>query len=332
MKLMFVGDINLGEYYTNFGNGPGSHLKNVDIFTRVEHIFKQADLVAGNLEASICSIGLDPNEPESVVLRAAPSTAGILRKHNIKLLQVANNHSIQHGEDAFMENLSILQENGLLYAGLNNAPPTVVEIDGVKLGFLAASDVPDNTDKQQSLYQRLDESFIQKVKDHASSVDHLIVMLHWGLEESTIALPYQKDLAHRLKEAGARIIIGSHPHLFYEIEASDNFVCAYSLGNFVFDLCWDKRLLKSGILEIDINADNKLNALVWPVQITNDGSFPVPSASPIKIDRYLKLYELGSSIKHQQVKKVFYHLRHIFRGNTRLKSLFFKRKILGQQR
>lgn len=254
---MFVGDINLGEYYTNFGNGPGTFAKTGDPFSGVEHIFKQADLIGGNLEASICSIGLVPDEPESVVLRAAPDTAKLLQKHNIKVLQVANNHSVQHGRESFKENLTILEKHGLDYVGLRGAKPTIYELDGIKIGFLAASDVPDNTDKQQILYQRLDETFFQLVEAAVPTVDHLIVMLHWGLEESTVPLPYQRELAKKLKAAGVRIVVGSHPHLFYEIESDDDFVCAYSLGNFVFDLCWDKRLLKSGILEVNITSAEK---------------------------------------------------------------------------
>ncbi|WP_231591894.1 CapA family protein [Cellvibrio sp. pealriver] len=329
---MFVGDINLGEYYTNFGNGPGTFAKTKDLFSHVEHIFKQADLIAGNLEASICSIGLNPNEPESVVLRAAPSTANLLKKHNIKVLQVANNHSVQHGVESFKENLQILESHGLTYTGLNGAQPTIYVHQGIKIGFLAASDVPDNTDKKQNLYQRLDEAFIELVRASVSSVDHLIVMLHWGLEESTSPLPYQRELAKKLKDAGVRIVVGSHPHLFYEIEAEDNFVCAYSLGNFVFDLCWDQRLLKSGILEVNIGPDKKLETKVWPIEIMHDGAVPTPVENPVKIDGSFTLYNLGSSIKNQQIRKVLYHLRNIFKGNTRLKAIFFKRKILGQKK
>lgn len=332
MKLMFVGDINLGEYYTNFGNGPGTFAKKSDNFSKVAHIFKDADLVAGNLEASISTIGLDTEEPESVVLRAEPHTANLLKKHNFKVLQVANNHSIQHGIASFEESLTILKNHDLLYTGINQAPPTIYEIDGVRLGFLAASDVPDNTNKQQVQYQRLDDDFLESVRKSVPLVDHLIVMLHWGLEESTAPLPYQRDIAKQLKEAGVRIIIGSHPHLFYEIEASDRFVCAYSLGNFVFDLCWDNRLLKSGILEINISHDKEVNAKVWPIAITQDGALPIPTAEPIDVIGSLTLYDLGSTIENQQIKKVFYHVANIFKGNTKLKSIFFKRKILGQKK
>jgi hypothetical protein len=327
MKLMFVGDLNLGEYYTNLGNGPGTYAKTMDLFEKVSYIFSSADLVAGNLEAAISTVGLNPEEPESAVLRAAPGTAKLLKKNNFKIVQVANNHTIQHGQAAFDECIGILKQNEIAFTGLNGAEPTVIEIHGKKIGFLAASDVPDNTDKQQSIYQRLDEEFIKHVESSVNKVDYLIVMLHWGLEESTAPLPYQRDLAKRLKKAGVKIIIGSHPHLFYEIEADGDFTCAYSLGNFVFDLCWDKRLLKTGILEVNIDDSGKLHTFVWPAIITKDGSLPVPSGERMEIVKSQALYNLGKDIKNQQIKKVVYHLSNIFRGKTKLKLIFFKRKI-----
>ena len=329
MKLMFVGDVNLGEYYTNFGNGPGTYAESNDNFHDVASIFSTADLVACNLEASICSVGLNSNEPESVVLRAKPKSVNLLTSNNIKLVQVANNHAIQHGVEAFEENLDLLERNGVSYVGLKNAAPVVLTIDGQTIGFLAASDVPDNTDKIQTLYQYLNEEFIERVCLAAKSVDHLVVMLHWGLEASTAPLPYQREIARRLKSAGVRLIIGSHPHLFYEIEKDDSFVCAYSLGNFVFDLCWDSKLLKTGILEVNIDSSSKVSAKVWPVTIKSDGARPVPAGDPIEINRSLILYDLGETMRFQQIKKVIYHLTNIFRGNTSLKWLFFKRKILG---
>ena len=329
MKLMFVGDINLGEYYTNFGNGPGTYAKKKDVFEKVSHIFSAADLVVGNLEAALSTIGLDPNEPESLVLRAEPETAKLLQKHNIRLVQVANNHTVQHGVPAFQECLQILKEHGIAFTGLNNADPTVTTIKGKTIGFLAASDVPDNTDKQQNLYQRLDEKFLIHVESCVKKVDYLIVMLHWGLEESTTPLEYQRKIAKRLKKAGVKIVIGSHPHLFYEIEANDAFVCAYSLGNFVFDLCWDKRLLKTGILEVTIDEAGKMQSSVWPILIQEHGALPSPRGDRLEINQKIKLYELGHDMKNQQIKKVMYHLTNIFRGRTKLKIIFFKRKLFG---
>lgn len=328
MKIMFVGDLNLGEYYTAFGHGPKSYNLNTgnSVFTLVKDIFKQADMIVGNLEAAITTNGDNPRDPERNVLKVHPDCAYQLADARFGLVQIANNHIIQHGLTGFNETLKVLDDLGIAYAGKNNTGPTIIDANGRKLAFFAASDVPDNTDKQQSLYQRLDLDFIHKVESCVNDYDHVIVMLHWGLEESTAPLPYQRKLAARLKASGVSAIIGSHPHLFYEIEANRNFICAYSLGNFVFDLCWDSRLTKSGILEIDF-CGNELKAAFWPVSIKSSGALPTPSGEPIPLAATYIPYELGKRMRWQQLKKTVHFWLNILHGNTTLKLRFFGDKI-----
>ncbi len=254
MRIMFVGDLNLGEYYTGFGHGPQTYAMNTgnSVFDNVKEIFAGADLVVGNLEAPITRNNDDPADPEQCVLKVDPDCAFQLSDAGIGLVQIANNHVVQHGDAGFQDTLRTLDRLGVAYVGCNNQEPLIISSPSDQsIAFFAASDVPDNTNKQQSQYQCLDEGFLQRVQRSVTNYDHVVVMLHWGLEASTVPLPYQREMAARLKMAGVRAIIGSHPHLFYEIERDSDFVCAYSLGNFVFDLCWDSRLLKSGILEVD---------------------------------------------------------------------------------
>lgn len=328
MKIMFVGDLNLGEYYTSFGNGPGTFAKKKSVFSDVEDIFKTADMIVGNLEASITNLGNDPHDPERMVLKVDPEVAYQFKDAGFGVLQVANNHSVQHGVDAFHQSLSVLKDLGIHPVGLNQQKPVIIHHNGISFGFLAASDVPDNTDKSQSLYQRMDQSFFDVVASSVNLVDHLIVMLHWGLEASTTPLPYQREIAKKLKASGVRAIIGSHTHLFYEIESDENFVCAYSLGNFVFDLCWEKRLTKSGILELEFTKETVIGK-VWPVQLTQNGCLPSICGEPVPLARNVTLYDHGPNLKWQQTKKVIYLLTNIFKGNTPLKIRFFKKKFLG---
>lgn len=324
---MFVGDVSLGEYYPSFGHGPLSFAENNNVFKNVQTIFDKADIVVGNLEAAITTVNLNPNEPESLVLRGKPDAAKQLNSAGFKILQIANNHTVQHGSSGFTETINILKNENISTVGLNNADIVQLDIDDQTVGFLAASDVPDNTNKQQNEYQRLDEEFIVKVEQSVHKVDHLFVLLHWGLEASTSPLPYQRNLVERLKNSGVRGVIGSHPHLFYEVESSDNFVSAYSLGNFVFDLCWDSRLSKSGILDITLD-NNKLECKVWPVTLQKNGCQPTPIADPVQVNTKLCYYNLGQSMRWQLLKKNFYFFKNIHKGHTNIKLKFFFRKIL----
>ena len=68
--------------------------------------------------------------------------------------------------------------------------------------------------------------------------DVVIVCPHWGREYTTTPSPYQEKFALQMTEAGADIIIGTHPHVVQPVEwiTADNgnrALCFYSLGNYV---------------------------------------------------------------------------------------------------
>lgn len=87
---------------------------------------------------------------------------------------------------------------------------------------------------------RVAETAIREAKkDH----DVVAVALHWGVPfcylpavQGPLA-QYQRPLAWRLIDAGADLIIGSHPHCLHPVEFYKNGLILYSTGNFVFDWC-----------------------------------------------------------------------------------------------
>jgi len=68
--------------------------------------------------------------------------------------------------------------------------------------------------------------------------DVVIVCPHWGTEYTTTPSKYQKEFARQITEAGADLIIGTHPHVvqpveWIEGENGNKALCYYSLGNYV---------------------------------------------------------------------------------------------------
>ncbi len=329
MRVMFVGDLNLGEYYLSLGHGPASFSARNDVFENVKSIFTLADFVVGNLEAPITDRKVHSENFESETLRVDSDSAQQLKNAGFKMLQIANNHIVQHSDDGFKDTLNTLDELNIFPVGINGHEPCYISNGGQKLGFLAASDVPDNTNPAQTMYQRLDEAFIQHACESAKLCDHLVVMLHWGLEASTTPLPYQRALVDKFYDAGVSAVIGTHPHLFYEIDRREHFVAAYSLGNFVFDLCWDNRMLQTGILDLEFT-EHDITANFWPVFIEAEGCLPTPTGEPIMVDSKLVPYDLGNAMNYQQIRKAAYFVSRLHKGNTTLKRSFMIRKTLSQ--
>jgi hypothetical protein len=62
--------------------------------------------------------------------------------------------------------------------------------------------------------------------------------VHWGIEYATAPRPEDVDLAHKMLEAGATVIVGGHPHVLqpietYQTQDGRDTVIFYSMGNFL---------------------------------------------------------------------------------------------------
>jgi poly-gamma-glutamate synthesis protein (capsule biosynthesis protein) len=76
------------------------------------------------------------------------------------------------------------------------------------------------------------------VKQARAECDFLVVSIHWGVEYSTAPRPEDVDIAHKMLEAGASVVVGHHPHVLqpvetYKTQDGRNTVIFYSLGNFL---------------------------------------------------------------------------------------------------
>jgi poly-gamma-glutamate synthesis protein (capsule biosynthesis protein) len=76
------------------------------------------------------------------------------------------------------------------------------------------------------------EEDIRKAKSRA---DIVIAYFHWGVHFDYPLAMYQPTLGHTAIDAGADVVIGSHPHVLQAIEVYKGRVIFYSLGNFAFD-------------------------------------------------------------------------------------------------
>jgi D-alanyl-D-alanine carboxypeptidase len=267
VTLAFAGDIMLdrgvrSSVVRNFNNDYST------LFTKskeLSDIFKKSDIVFANLEGTASDLGVDQKNLYS--FRMVPEVVPALKGAGISILSVANNHVGDWGRIAFTDTLARLKENEILYAGagLNKTEaemPTIIEKYGMKIGFLGFSDKgPDNmvagTDKAGILLTS-DPNFDEIIKNATKQVDYLIVSLHFGEEYQSKHNARQESLAHRVVDDGAKIIIGSHPHVVEDMEVYKNSFIAYSLGNFVFDQSWSQPTMQGMLLEIKLNRDGSM--------------------------------------------------------------------------
>lgn len=254
--IAFVGDMMFDRGVTfsvnkNFGGDYGKLFASLGFF-------RDYDILFGNLEGPVSDIGNDLGNLYS--FRMNPAILPIVRSAGFDVLSIANNHIGDWGRDAFDDTLARLGTSGIeaIGGGRNKSEasqPKIIERNGLKIGFLGFSDVgPDwlaATEEDSGILLVSDPHFEEIIKTAAKDVDALIISIHWG-EEYQATTEHQKEIAHRAIDAGARLVIGHHPHVIQETESYENGYIAYSLGNLIFDQGFSKETMQGMLLEVTI--------------------------------------------------------------------------------
>ncbi|MCX6752253.1 MAG: CapA family protein [Candidatus Nomurabacteria bacterium] len=283
VTLAFGGDIMLDRgvrksVVKNFSNDYSALFENVDEF-------KNSDIAFANLEGTASDQGSDMHNLYS--FRMDPETIPALKGAGISVLSVANNHVGDWGRLAFADTLSRLKENEIAYTGggqnnIEAETPVIVEKYGMKIGFLGFSDVDPNwmkaTAEQNGILLASDPRFDEIIKNATKQVDYLVVAFHFGDEYKPKHNARQEYLAHRAVDDGAKIIIGTHPHVVEDTEVYSRKDCtqsscasfiAYSLGNFIFDQSWSAPTMKGMLLEVRLNKDGSMTVKKDTVQLNS---------------------------------------------------------------
>jgi len=159
----------------------------------------------------------------------------LIKKSGFNILNVANNHVLEHGKSKFINMLESLKERGISVIGSCKNPFIIIRVGGIKLGFIGISQVQDPNYVKNTYINDINTAY-RLIKTNKEKVDHIIVSVHWGQEYTLKPTQEQRELGHRLIDAGARILIGHHPHTVHKVEEYNNGLIIYSLGNFISDM------------------------------------------------------------------------------------------------
>ncbi|HEX2947210.1 MAG TPA: CapA family protein [Clostridia bacterium] len=280
LRLMAVGDIMLGR-------GVGMRLKKAGdygiAFEKISDYLKQGDVVFANLESPITSSTHSLDKKRKIVLKGDPASVSALTGAGISVVSLANNHMMDYYEKGLFDTMDILDKNNILHIGsgrnMDDArKPAIIEKNGIKIGFLAYSDMAElvfagdpylkysaEADKSGVLPRKY-ETIKEDVEKLRSQVDILAVSLHWGVEESFTIPPEQVEFAHKLIDGGVDIILGHHPHQFQGIEMYKGKPIIYSMGNFLFDQN-DPENMESFIMDIRYEGSRFKSCTAIPVRI-----------------------------------------------------------------
>lgn len=246
--------------------------KNQDPFRNVYSIFNHKDILFGNLETSLTETGSKTDK--AVVLSTNPKNIKFLKKADFDVLNLANNHILDLGEEGFAKTIRTLQENNMGYVGADykNTPEILfLEQKGIIFAFLGYSIGRFKTSPDVHINKIRERKILADIDLVKNKCDFIIVSLHWGTENVFYPSPSQIKLAHKIIDHGATLILGHHPHTIQGIEEYNNGLIVYSLGNFQFDpKLSQSKSNKSMIVSVKFDKNRIFGYDIVPVSIKED--------------------------------------------------------------
>lgn len=240
--LLFAGDVYLSDHVLNAYDRAGGIEGVLDETIRNE--IEAADLFMVNQEFPFTDRG-KAAEDKQFTFRLPPERIHILKEMGIDVVTLANNHILDFGPEGITDSILALDQAGILHVGagenINEAKAMVtVELCGRTVGFLGVSRVYMSADwaagySHPGVFSTYDPTLaLEEIRKAREQVDYLVVYVHWGVERETAPKEYQRTMGRQYIDAGADLVIGSHPHVLQPMEYYNGKPIVYSLGNFVF--------------------------------------------------------------------------------------------------
>eukprot|EP00795_Rhopilema_esculentum_P012390 gene12390-3048_t len=231
-------------------------------FEKVRKILATADLRVASLDSPLLGKAYDESTPQlgkqTYNYGSIDAVEG-LKYAGFDIVQVANKQFFDNGVAGVKSTISALKKAGIAYVGVQDRmnkeasqKPVIKTVNGLKVGFLSyflisqgcslnsfmersrnASNGDENVFKLGPVaFNKLTAS--NEVQELAKRVDFTVVLMHWGEDYSPIPSLRVRQIARALTVFGAKLIIGTHPHVLQGHQChGSNALAVYSMGNFL---------------------------------------------------------------------------------------------------
>jgi poly-gamma-glutamate capsule biosynthesis protein CapA/YwtB (metallophosphatase superfamily) len=276
-------------------------------FREAKSELESADIAAGNLEAPITTRGT-PALDKQYVFRGTPEAVTALKEAGFDYLSLANNHTLDYGWEGLSDTMDYLDDANLKHSGAGNDDreaftPAYIESKGMTIAFVSVTRVvPDVSWKADRINSGVAEAYsptrvVAAIKEANVNADLVVVMVHWGEERKDYPVEHQTNLGHQFVDAGADLVIGSHPHVLQGFEAYKGKWIAYSLGNFVFSTTASSKTSETGVLNAQCDKDGVCSLKFKPMFAVNSQPAPMEADAGKALLARLSTLSFGASVE-----------------------------------
>lgn len=234
------------------------------LFENTAKILKESNISLINLETPLISNCPLTNEGMQFCGSSA-HLAGLLSA-GIDLVNLANNHTGNHGVNGLIETIQLLENENIQVVGISG--PKFINIRGLRFAFPGYNDVGPS---QPMIANAQNSKVMKEVSEVKSLSDILVVSFHWGEEYVAMPTERQKELAHLAIDSGADLVLGHHPHWIQPVEIYQNRVIVYSHGNFIFDQGWSEKTRIGIVCHFVFYEKTLIDIEILPIKINSSG-------------------------------------------------------------
>lgn len=214
-------------------------------YENIAETVSKADVATINQETIIA----ESYQPSGYPLFNSPHEVGNeIVKIGFDVVNMANNHMIDKGAKGLAEAIEYWDSQDVVRTGAYKNTEDLnkieyIESNGLKIGLVGVTQYTNGlylpADSELKIIYSADEDIIKsKIENAKKECDMVMVNVHWGNEYQTTPTQDQRNLAKKMADWGADIIIGHHPHVIQPVEFIDRedgsrALVVFSLGNFI---------------------------------------------------------------------------------------------------
>lgn len=260
VRLLFVGDAMFDRTVRREGQAQGYDA----LIGAFGPLFEAHDLVVLNLEGPVTSypsVSLHSRigEPANTRFTFSEAVVPVLAKYGV-IAHLGNNHIWDFGPEGIEQTKAALNRHGVRFfgdSGGQTAAQLLWDAGDVRIGLVSYNAFSEGSALRAE----------QALRGLRRKSDVLVLYAHWGQEYETVPESSQRVLARRFIDAGADLVVGSHPHVVQTVESYGGSPIYFSLGNFVFDQYWMPAVRCGAALSVTIQSKAIVTHETFPVRL-----------------------------------------------------------------
>ena len=276
-RLIAGGDVMLGRQMPGWVGLRGPELP----FAKIASVLRTADMSMVNLEVCVSTEGdfLDKGGRQPYYYHCLPEMLDVLASAGIACVATGNNHAMDFGAQALIQQTDTLEASGFLHfgAGINAteaAKPRYAKVNGIVVAFIGVeTETPSMAAGTQSAginYLNLSD-LVRKVSGSIAvaraHADCVVVSPHWGVNWESAPSDAARLCARKLIDLGADAILGHSAHILQGVEVYAGRPIVYDMGTLLFDRVAQNTMKDSALFDLDWRARGTCELTVRPVRL-----------------------------------------------------------------